>query len=150
MSALPLLIAQNKLEGLIPWMLVLAIFAVLFVIVVLIVAISFGKLWFQAYMSSARVSLWSLIGMSLRKVDARTIVRAKVMAMQSGIASQPGTGISSRRLEAHYLAGGDVPKVLTAIIAAPPGRHRLGLRSRRGNRSCRPRRARRRADQRQS
>ncbi len=118
MSAFPLLFAQFKFEGATPYLFVGAIFAVLVVIVVLIVAINYGKIWFQAYMSNARVSLRSLIGMSLRKVDASTIVRAKVMAMQSGIASDPGTSISTRRLEAHYLAGGDVPKVLKAIIAA--------------------------------
>jgi uncharacterized protein YqfA (UPF0365 family) len=124
-SALPVLLAQSilfaddqKLTDLVPWMLILGVLAVLFVIVVLVVAINYGKIWFQAYMSNARVSLPSLIGMSLRKVDSRVIVQAKIMAMQSGIANQPSTDITSRRLEAHYLAGGDVPRVLKAIIAA--------------------------------
>ena len=108
----------NKLENIVPWVLVVGVLAVVVLVVVLVVAINYGKLWFQAYMSNARVSLFNLIGMSLRKVDARVIVQAKVMAMQSGIANQPSTAITSRRLEAHYLAGGDVPKVIKAIIAA--------------------------------
>jgi len=43
--------------------------------------------------------------------------------MQSGIGSERETGITTRRLEAHYLAGGSVPKVIRAIIAA----HRAGI-----------------------
>jgi uncharacterized protein YqfA (UPF0365 family) len=126
-TALPPLLAQHllfaddnldKLGKIEPWMLIVGALAILFVIVVLVVALNYGKIWFQAYMSNARVSLPNLIGMSLRKVDSRVIVQAKVMAMQSGIANQPSNEITSRRLEAHYLAGGDVPKVLKAIIAA--------------------------------
>ena len=69
-------------------------------------------------MSNANISLLSLIGMSLRQVDARVIVQGKIMAMQAGIGTEPGTGITTRRLEAHYLAGGNVPNVIKAIIAA--------------------------------
>ena len=78
----------------------------------------YGNLWFQAYMSNARVSLWSLIGMSLRQVNARVIVQSKIMAIQAGIANDPSAGVTTRRLEAHYLAGGNVPGVIRAIIAA--------------------------------
>ncbi len=91
---------------------------VLFAIVVAIVILNYGGTWFQAYMSNANVSIWSLIGMSFRRVNSRIIVQAKIMAMQSGIGAERDTGVSTRRLEAHYLAGGDVPKVIRAIIAA--------------------------------
>lgn len=87
-------------------------------LLLLILVLAYGKLWFQAYMSNARVSLLSLVGMSLRKVDARVIVQAKIMALQAGVGTDPHTGITTRRLEAHYLAGGDVPRVIRAIIAA--------------------------------
>jgi uncharacterized protein YqfA (UPF0365 family) len=105
-----------KDTGIWTWILggVIAFFFLVFVILVL----AYGKLWFQAYMSNARVSLWSLVGMSLRKVDARVIVQAKIMALQAGVGTDPHTGITTRRLEAHYLAGGDVPRVIRAIIAA--------------------------------
>jgi uncharacterized protein YqfA (UPF0365 family) len=56
--------------------------------------------------------------MTLRQVDARVIVRSKIMAMQAGLGNDPTTGITTRRIEAHYLAGGNVPGVIRAIIAA--------------------------------
>lgn len=83
-----------------------------------ILAAIYGGLWFQAFMSGARVGLLELVGMSLRNVNARLIVQAKIMAMQAGIGNDPATGITTRRLEAHYLAGGNVAGVIKAIIAA--------------------------------
>ncbi|MCC7085680.1 MAG: flotillin-like protein FloA [Pirellulales bacterium] len=100
------------------WTWILAGVFTFFLLVFIILVLAYGKLWFQAYMSNARVSLWSLVGMSLRKVDARVIVQAKIMALQAGVGTDPQTGITTRRLEAHYLAGGDVPRVIRAIIAA--------------------------------
>jgi len=78
----------------------------------------YGGLWFQGYMSGARISLPALIGMSLRQVDAQLIVRAKIMAIQANIGDDPASGLTTRRLEAHYLAGGNVAGVIKAIIAA--------------------------------
>jgi uncharacterized protein YqfA (UPF0365 family) len=101
------------------WMIIAAmaiLIAILFLMVLLL--FSYGKLWLQAFVSNARVSIWSLIGMSLRQVHARTIVEAKIMAMQAGVGTDPETGITTRRLEAHYLAGGNVPRVINALIAA--------------------------------
>lgn len=101
------------------WMVIAAmaiLIAILFLMAILI--FSYGKLWLQAFVSNARVSLFSLVGMSLRQVHARTIVEAKIMAMQAGVGTDPHTGITTRRLEAHYLAGGNVPRVINALIAA--------------------------------
>ncbi len=95
----------------------------LFVFFVVIVIAVYGKLWFRAYMSNARVSIFSLIGMTFRQVNARTIVDAKIMAMQAGVGTDPSTGITTSRLEAHYLANGNVPNVIHALIAA----HRAGM-----------------------
>jgi len=92
--------------------------AVLVLGTMLIVFFLYGGIWFQAYMSNSQVSLLSLIGMSLRQVNARLIVQTKIMAMQAGIGNDPDTGITTRRLEAHYLAGGNVMGVIRAIIAA--------------------------------
>ena len=86
----------------------------LFALLMLFLVFSYGQLWFQAFWSKARVSFLELIGMSLRKVNARTIVQARIMATQAGL----GADITPRRLEAHYLAGGDVPRVIRALIAA--------------------------------
>lgn len=97
---------------------VLTFFLIALGIVLLIVMLNYGQLWFQAYMSSADISLWSLIGMSLRQVNSRLIVKAKIMAKQSGLSIDRRNGISTKRLEAHYLAGGNVMNVTHAIIAA--------------------------------
>jgi uncharacterized protein YqfA (UPF0365 family) len=91
----------------------------LFSLMLLLLIFNYGQLWFQAFWSKARITFLELLGMSLRKVNARTIVQAKIMATQAGI----GRDISARRLEAHYLAGGDVPRVIRALIAA----HRADL-----------------------
>jgi uncharacterized protein YqfA (UPF0365 family) len=102
---------------------ILIVVLALFLFVVAIVFFSFGKTWFQAYMSSADVQMWSLIGMSFRQVDSRVVVMAKVMAVQAGLDINRRTGISTTRIEAHYLAGGNVMGVIHAIIAA----HRAGI-----------------------
>ncbi|MCL2349779.1 MAG: flotillin-like protein FloA [Planctomycetaceae bacterium] len=86
--------------------------------VFLIMLFNFGALWFQGFMSGAQVSLLSLVGMSLRKVNSRIIMQAKIMAKQSGLPISGPMGITNRRLEAHYLAGGSVPKVIQALIVA--------------------------------
>jgi uncharacterized protein YqfA (UPF0365 family) len=69
-------------------------------------------------MSNAQVSLLRLVAMSFRQVNARVIVQSKIMANQAGIGNDPSAGITTQRLEAHYLAGGNVPGVIKAIIAA--------------------------------
>ena len=97
----PVLVAAGPLLGLLALTMLLLVF-------------NYGQLWFQAYWSKARVRFLELLGMSLRKVNARTIVQARIMATQAGL----GADVTARRLEAHYLAGGDVPRVIRALIAA--------------------------------
>lgn len=80
--------------------------------------VNYGVLWFVAYMSGADVSVMSLIGMSLRQVKPNMIVNAKIMGRQAGLNIDRQQGMSTARLEAHFLAGGDVMRVLRAIIAA--------------------------------
>jgi uncharacterized protein YqfA (UPF0365 family) len=95
-----------------------------FVLVVMIIVLLFyGNIWFQAYMSSADVSLRSLVGMGFRQVPPQLIVSAKIMASQAGLSIHRRDGISTSRLETHYLAGGRVLDVIQAIIAA----HRAGI-----------------------
>ncbi len=82
-----------------------------------------GQLWFQAVMSKAHVSMASLISMFLLKIRSRVIVQARIMAKQAGLPSTGPAAITTRRLVAHYLAGGNVPNVIKALIAA----HRASL-----------------------
>lgn len=85
--------------------------------VALVVVLIYWNLWLEAFMANAGVGFSRLVGMSLRQVNARLIVRARIMAVQSGLPTDK-KGITTQRLEAHYLAGGNVPGVIRALIAA--------------------------------
>ena len=73
-------------------------------------------LWIQCKMTRAGVSFPNLVMMSLRKVNPTIIVRSKIMAVQAGLHRDYPN--STRQLEAHFLAGGNVPNVIRALIAA--------------------------------
>jgi len=93
------------------------IVAVLLVcIIVLAVFVRYFRYWIQSKTTGAGIGIFDLLGMTFRKVDPKVIVRAKVMAVQAGLGD--AEGITSKALEAHYLAGGNVPLVTKAIIAA--------------------------------
>ena len=94
-----------------PMTAVLVVLGIVALVVLLLLA-QFFSLWLQAYMSRAGVSLGELIGMRLRKVDMRTIVLSKIRAIRSGLE------MSTVEMENHYLSGGQVPNVVTALIAA--------------------------------
>ena len=72
----------------------------------------FVSLYIQALTSNARVGLWDMVGMKLRKVDIRTVVINRIRAVKSGM------DISTNLIETHYLAGGRVSNVVSAMIAA--------------------------------
>jgi len=69
-------------------------------------------MWLQARLSGAAVSFAELIGMTLRKVNARTIVVSRITAIKAGLE------VSTAQLESHYLSGGRVANVVRALIAA--------------------------------
>lgn len=115
----PLFAAEIGFVLAIAGLVVVAVFALLMVVVVL----NYGALWFQAYMSGADVSVISLIGMGFRQVKPSLIVTAKIMGRQAGLSIDPDQGMSTARMEAHFLAGGDVMHVVRAIIVA----HRAGI-----------------------
>ena len=92
------------------WAIVAIIALVAFVFLAIVAR--FFKLWVQALFAHANITFGELIGMALRKVDPRVIVLSKIRAVQAGL------DVSTRDLESHYLAGGRVPNVITALIAA--------------------------------
>ena len=99
-------------------LLIVGIFAiVVFVLVVLAVFTRYFRLWIQSVTTGAGIGIFDLLGMTFRKVDPRVIVRSKIMAVQAGLGRGDGHHVS-KALEAHYLAGGNVPLVIRAIIAA--------------------------------
>lgn len=69
-------------------------------------------LWVQARLSGAPVGLIQLFLMRFRKVSSTVIVQARITAMKAGI------DIGANDLEAHYLAGGNVIRVVNSLIAA--------------------------------
>ena len=87
----------------------------------LLLFLKFFRLWLQAKLSRADVKFSELIGMWLRKVDTMTIVRSKITAIQAGLT------LTTRDLESHYLAGGRVPNVVRALIAANRANIELSL-----------------------
>lgn len=97
---------------------------VLFVVVVgiviglilLAVFARYFRLWIQSVTTGAGIGIFDLLGMTFRKVNPAVIVRSKIMAVQAGIGD--AQGVTSKGLEAHYLAGGNVPLVIRALIAA--------------------------------
>lgn len=118
-----MLLAQADPEGagFEGWMFVVYAFLViigLLVVGILVFVPVYGKLWFQGFMSDADVKFSSLVAMGFRQVNAKLIVQAKIMTAQAGLNIDRRTGISTTRLEAHYLAGGSIMNVVHAIIAA--------------------------------
>lgn len=69
-------------------------------------------LWFQALISGVRISLIQLVLMRWRKVPPSTIVMAMVTGTKAGLK------LDANELEAHYLAKGNVPNVVNALISA--------------------------------
>ncbi len=82
-------------------------------LVFVLVLIKYANLYLRSVLTKAGVGLFDMFAMSLRKVNPALIVNAKVMLVQARI-----TGIETRDLEAHYLAGGSVNRVVHAIISA--------------------------------
>ena len=104
-------IAQQNSPSTAVWFVLLAIIGII-ALVMLFVLANFFNLYIQALFSNARVGLLELIGMRLRKVDLRTVVFSRIRAVKSGL------DVPTAKLETHYLAGGRVPSVVSALIAA--------------------------------
>jgi uncharacterized protein YqfA (UPF0365 family) len=68
--------------------------------------------WIAAWASGVYVGLFTLVGMRLRRVPPATIITARISAVKAGL------DLSVDDLEAHYLAGGNVVRVVNAMISA--------------------------------
>ncbi len=88
------------------------IIAVLIALIVLMFIIRYFNLWLQAMLSRAPVGFTDIIGMQFRKVDPRIIVLSRIRAVKAGL------NVTTNQLETHFLAGGNVPRVVNALIAA--------------------------------
>lgn len=91
---------------------ILLIVIAIAVIILLFFVGSAISLWVQALVSGARVGLFTIVFMRFRKVPPKLIVTSKIMAVKAGL------DFSTDALESHYLAGGNVSRVVQALIAA--------------------------------
>ena len=95
---------------------IIGVMIIIFALVIIAIFARYFRLWIQSYMTGAGISLIDLIRMSFRKVNPTVIVRSKIMAVQAGLTDEEG--VTTRSLEAHYMAGGNVPLVIRSMIAA--------------------------------
>ncbi|MBT2636495.1 MULTISPECIES: flotillin-like protein FloA [Bacillaceae] len=69
-------------------------------------------LWISALAAGVRVSIFTLIGMRLRRVIPSRVINPMIKAHKAGL------NVTTNQLESHYLAGGNVDRVVNALIAA--------------------------------
>lgn len=86
--------------------------AIVIILVVAFFAIIPVGMWISAVASGVKISIFSLVGMKLRRVRPAKIVSPLIKATKAGI------NVTTNQLEAHYLAGGNVDSVVNALIAA--------------------------------
>ncbi|MBN1851814.1 MAG: flotillin-like protein FloA [Pirellulales bacterium] len=98
------------------WELVVLVAVLLFALIIFAVFARYFRLWIQSVTTGAGIGIFDLIRMTLRKVNPSVITRSKIMAVQAGLGDDEG--ITVKALEAHYMAGGNVPLVIRSMIAA--------------------------------
>ncbi|GEN46502.1 flotillin-like protein FloA [Alkalibacillus haloalkaliphilus] len=69
-------------------------------------------LWISALAAGVRISIFTLVGMRLRRVVPKMVINPLIKAHKAGLA------VNTNQLESHYLAGGNVDRVVNALIAA--------------------------------
>ncbi|GBG57720.1 UPF0365 protein YqfA [Sporomusaceae bacterium FL31] len=94
--------------------LIFPLFTLIIVVGVAMVFLHFVPLglWISAIAAGVNVGIFTLVGMRLRRVPPVKIVLPLIKANKAGLA------VNVNQLEAHYLAGGDVDRVVDALIAA--------------------------------
>ncbi|MCM1077479.1 MAG: flotillin-like protein FloA [Bacteroides sp.] len=101
--------------------LILILVAVVIIICIFFYYVPFF-LWISARVSGVKISLMQLFLMRIRKVPASIIVRALIEAHKAGL-----NDVTRDDLEAHYLAGGNVEKVVHALVSASKANIDLGF-----------------------
>jgi len=100
----------------------LAIFGITLLIFIFLYFVPVN-LWITAVFSGVRIGLLELVFMRVRRVPPSIVVNSLITATKAGLTIKDDIGTSERRLqgpdlETHYLAGGDVKQVITALISA--------------------------------
>ena len=94
------------------WQIVTISIVGLILLIALAVLGRFVGIWVQSIVSGAPVGLLDLFMMRLRKVQPSVIVLNRISAKKAGL------DIETAPLEAHFLAGGNIERVVRAMIAA--------------------------------
>ncbi|MFB1050774.1 flotillin-like protein FloA [Paraliobacillus sp. JSM ZJ581] len=85
-------------------------------IIIIAIAVLFTfipvMLWISALAAGVKVSIFTLVGMRLRRVVPARVINPLIKAHKAGI------NVNTNQLESHYLAGGNVDRVVNALIAA--------------------------------
>src|SRR5689334_11055456 len=95
------------------FLLLLITIIALIAVIIFAMIMRYISLWFQAFVSGAPISLFNIIGISLRKIPPRIILNARITSYKAGLKQ-----ITVSDLETHYLAGGNVINVVRAMIAS--------------------------------
>ncbi len=111
---MPLCVAPSTI-GMVVIIFILLVLGYLFIALIPI------RHWLAAIFANVKISIWSLIGMRLRRVPPRIIVDALIQAQKAGI------DVTSDILETHYLAGGNVFRVVDALVAADKANMNLSV-----------------------
>ncbi|MFV0504584.1 MAG: flotillin-like protein FloA [Lachnospirales bacterium] len=90
---------------------------VLFVIISAFLSFVPIGLWVSAMAANTKISLFTLIGMRLRRVKPILIIKPLIKATKANI------DVNVNQLESHYLSGGDVNNIVNALVAS----HRANL-----------------------
>lgn len=84
------------------------------IIIAFVVLLTFipVALWISALAAGVKVSIFTLVGMRLRRVVPSRVINPLIKAHKAGV------DVNTNQLESHYLAGGNVDRVVNALIAA--------------------------------
>jgi len=106
------------MESIISLVIFIAIFIIFITIFLSFVPVG---LWLTAWFSGVRIGIFTLIGMRFRRVQPIRIVNPLIKATKAGL------DLDIDKLEAHYLAGGDINSLVDALIAAQRAEINLGF-----------------------
>ncbi|KAA6454757.1 flotillin-like protein FloA [Bacillus atrophaeus] len=93
-------------------LMILALIAVGIIVLAVFFTFVPVMLWISALAAGVKISIFTLVGMRLRRVIPSRVVNPLIKAHKAGIDA------STNQLESHYLAGGNVDRVINALIAA--------------------------------
>ena len=93
------------------WLIVIGVILIAFIVVVVLILVPF-KIWFKSVVSGAKISMFKLISLKLRKLDTNLIANTYITAKKAGLY------IDIDELETHLTAGGRIDILVNALIMA--------------------------------